>query len=145
MALQLTSLLDMFTIILVFLMQSFQAEDKDFVLHAGLQLPQSNAQNPFKTAVNLAITPTAIVIEGKEVYQLQKGAKIQETDKEAGQLESVSAAVKAAWGSKKKESDEEDIVVIQADKKVPYRTIHMVMRSAAHSGFFRFRLAIEKE
>ena len=54
-------------------------------------------------------------------------------------------AVKEAWGSKKKESDEEDIVVIQADKNIPYRTIHMVMRSAAHSGFYRFRLAIEKE
>lgn len=145
MALQLTSLLDMFTIILVFLMQSFQAEDKDFVLHAGLQLPQSNAQNPFKTAVNLAITPTAIVIEGKEVYHLQKGARIQEVDKEASNLEAVASAVKNAWGSKKKELDEEDIVVIQADKQVPYRTIHMVMRSAAHSGFFRFRLAIEKE
>ena len=33
--LPLTSLLDMFTIILVFLMVSFQAEDKDFVLHSG--------------------------------------------------------------------------------------------------------------
>lgn len=145
MALQLTSLLDMFTIILVFLMQSFQAEDKDFVLHSGLQLPQSNAQNPFKTAVNLAITNKAIIIEGKEVYQLQKGAKVQDADKEAGNLEAVADAVKNAWGIKKKESGEEDIVVIQADKQVPYRTIHMVMRSAAHSGFFRFRLAIEKE
>jgi biopolymer transport protein ExbD len=145
MSLQLTSLLDMFTIILVFLMVSFQAEDKDFVLHAGLQLPQSNAQNPFKTAVNLAITSTAVIIEGKEVYKLEKGARVREADKDAGKLEAVTAAVKKAWGNKKKEEGEEDIVVIQADKSIPYRTIHMVMRSAAHSGFYRFRLAIEKE
>jgi biopolymer transport protein ExbD len=145
MALQLTSLLDMFTIILVFLMVSFQAEDKDFVLNSGLQLPQSNAQNPFKTAVNLAITPSAVIIEGKEVYKLRKGAKVQEADKEAGKLDAVTAAVKQAWANKKKELGEEDIVVIQADKTIPYRTIHLVMRSAAHSGFFRFRLAIEKE
>ena len=145
MSLQLTSLLDMFTIILVFLMVSFQAEDKDFVLNAGLQLPQSNAQNPFKTAVNLAITPTAVVIEGKEVYKLENGAKVKEEDKESGNLEAVAAAVKTAWENKKKEEGEEDVVVIQAHKTVPYRTIHLVMRSAAHSGFYRFRLAIEKE
>ena len=63
MSLQLTSLLDMFTIILVFLMVSFQAEDKDFVLNSGLQLPQSNAKNPFKTAVNLAITKEAVFVQ----------------------------------------------------------------------------------
>ena len=66
--LMLTSLLDMFTIILVFLMVSFQAEDKDFVLHAGLELPQSSAKSPFKTGVNLAITA-----EGGILYPLGVG------------------------------------------------------------------------
>ena len=144
MALQLTSLLDMFTIILVFLMVSFQAEDKDFVLHAGISLPQSTAQNPFKTAVNMAITDKAVFVEGKEIYPLTAG-RVKETDVDEGKIAVVTQAVKAAWGLHKVSKEDEDIVVIQADKRIPYQTIHLVMRSAAHSGFYRFRLAIEKE
>ena len=144
MVLPLTSLLDMFTIILVFLMVSFQAEDKDFVLHAGISLPQSTAQNPFKTAVNMAITDKAVFIEGKEIYPLL-GGKVKEDDVDSGKIEVITQAVKRAWTTHKLEKSDEDIVVIQADKRIPYRTIHLVMRSAAHSGFYRFRLAIEKE
>ncbi len=143
--LQLTSLLDMFTIILVFLMVSFQAEDKDFVLHAGVKLPGSSAGNPFKTAVNMAITKEAVFIEGAKVYELAKGGNVKEEDFEAGRIETIEQAVRQAWELQKKEEGEEDIVVIQADKHLPYKTIHLVMRSAARSGFYRFRLAIEKE
>ena len=65
MSLQLTSLLDMFTIILVFLMVSFQAEDKDFVLHPDVKLPASDAKSPFKTGVNLAITSRAVIMASR--------------------------------------------------------------------------------
>jgi len=144
-SLQLTSLLDMFTIILVFLMVSFQSEDKDFVLNADLELPKSSAKNPFKPAVNMAITPEAVFVEGKKVFTLEKGGEVDNEVFESGKIESIARGVADAWQATKKEEGEENIVVIQADKHLPYRTIHIVMRSAAHSGFYRFRLAIEKE
>lgn len=145
MSLQLTSLLDMFTIILVFLMVSFQAEDMDFVLHAGLKLPVSTVKNPFKTGVNMAVTKGQVLVEGKPVYRLLKGGNVKDSDFEAGQIQSVVRAVNGAWKLHKREKDEEDIVVIQADQELPYRTLHLLMRSAAHAGVFRFRLVVEKE
>lgn len=145
MGLQLTSLLDMFTIILVFLMVSFQSEDKDFVLNADVKLPESSAQNPFKTAVNLAITRQAVIVEGTKIYDLVGGGKVNDSDIIDNVIDRVTQGVKQAWERKKKEAGEEDIVVIQADKRIPYKTIHLVMRSAAHAGFYRFRLAIVKE
>lgn len=144
-ALQLTSLLDMFTIILVFLMVSFQAEDQDFVLHSGVSLPASTAKSPFKPGVNVAITLDAVYVEGKVAHKLQKGGNITNEDYEAGRVEDVVAATKVAWNNVKKDEGDENIVLIQADKKLPYRTLNLVMRSAAHAGFFRFRLAVEKE
>ena len=145
MSLQLTSLLDMFTIILVFLMVSFEAEDRDFVLHSGVELPASSASSPFKTAVNMAITKDAVYIEGRKIFKLEKGGDVKDADFEKGQIDIIVNAVTEAWKLHKIEEDEEDIVVIQADRHLPYRTIHLVMKSAAQSGFFRFRLAIEKE
>ena len=143
--LQLTSLLDMFTIILVFLMVSFQAEDKEFVLHSGVKLPMSSAKSPFKTGVNMAITKDAVLIEGKPVHKLERGGKVTKKDFKAGKIEAVTKAIEKAWKLHKREEGEEDIVVIQADKKLPYKTIHLVLRSAAYAGVYRFRLVVEKE
>ncbi len=142
--LQLTSLLDMFTIILVFLMVSFQAADKDFVLKSGLDLPVSAAKSPFKTAVNIAITLDGVYVDGVKVHPLDEG-DVSDEDFESGKVESIKVAVEQAWDRSAKEDWEENVVVIQADKGLPYRTIHLVMRSAAHAGFFRYRLVIEKE
>ena len=104
MSLQVTSLLDMFTIILVFLMVSFQAEDKDFVLNAEVKLPESTAKNPFKTAVNLAITRKAVLVEGKKIYDLVEGGKIIDSDVEDNKIDQITMGVKSAWDHKKKET-----------------------------------------
>jgi len=143
--LQLTSLLDMFTIILVFLMVSFQSSDEDFVLHAGLMLPASSAKSPFKPGVNMAVTHDAVFVDGKKIYPLLKGGKVTDEAFEAGKIEQIVEAVTTTWQKQKKEKDAEQIVLIQADKGLSYRTIHLVMKSAAHAGFYRFRLAVEKE
>ena len=143
--LQLTSLLDMFTIILVFLMVSFQAEDRDFVLHPGLELPVSSAKSPFKAGVNLAIDGSDVLVEGEKVHRLKEDGDVADADFEAGRIESITEAVDRAWTRIKRAEGDEDIVVIQADRALPYRTLHVVMRSAAFAGAYRFRLVVEKE
>jgi biopolymer transport protein ExbD len=145
MSLQLTSLLDMFTIILVFLMVSFQSADEDFVLHSGLALPGSTAKSPFKTGVNLAITLEDILVEGARVVSLEAGGKVSDEYHERGKIDPLVAAVENALKNLKREAGEENVVVIQADEKLPYKTIHLAMRSAAHAGAYRFRLVVEKE
>ncbi|MCA9513974.1 MAG: hypothetical protein KC635_03445, partial [Myxococcales bacterium] len=55
-ALMLTPLLDMFTIILIFLIMSFDTEDYGFKLNEQLEPPQSTAESIFKRGVDVAIT-----------------------------------------------------------------------------------------
>ncbi len=62
-----------------------------------------------------------------------------------GKIDPLVAAVENALKNLKREEGEENVVVIQADEKLPYKTIHIVMRSAAHAGAYRFRLVVEKE
>jgi hypothetical protein len=35
-------------------------------------------------------------------------------------------------------------VVLQADRELNYRTLYLILRSAAQAGFFKYRLAIIK-
>lgn len=142
-ALQLTSLLDMFTIILVFLLQSFQADDEDFTMNADVSLPASSARSPFKGAVNIAVTKEAVLVEGVPLLKLEQGVAPKE-DLERGKVDGVTEAVRAAWEAKPREV-EEMVATIQADQALPYDTIDLVMRSAGHAGCFRFRLVVEKQ
>jgi len=140
--LQLTSLLDMFTIILVFLLQSFQAEDENFTMHAGVELPVSDSRNPFTRAVNIAVDATGVFVEGQRVMALGDGLATDE-QMAADKLEDLVQAVTAAADAQSLEG-EDRVATIQADQTIPYDTIDMVMRNAAHAGCFRFRLVVEK-
>ncbi len=141
MTLQLTSLLDMFTIILVFLLQSFQAEDEELVLHAGLELPSSDARFPLAKGVHVAIAPDGVFIEGDQVVELSDGEVLRSVPGELEMAE-VVAAISAVLET---EEISGDIATIQADRAVPYDTVDRVMRSAARAGCGRFRIVIGKE
>lgn len=142
MNLQLTSLLDMFTIILVFLLESFQAQDESFTLQAGLDLPESTARNAFKKAVNIAVSPEAVFVEGESVYTLTAG-NAGADDLDAPRVDSITDAVAQAW-QREAEDGDEAVATIQADESLPYETLDLVLRSAADAGCARFRLVIEK-
>ena len=43
------------------------------------------------------------------------------------------------------EEDERGIILIQADKRLNYKTLYLVMKSAAKAGFFKYRLVIMKK
>ncbi len=150
--LMLTSLLDMFTIILIFLIVSFEAEDYEFKLDPGLKLPESSANSVLKPAINLAITPDSLKIENEEIIKLDRG-KFREQYYTKGEIpEVVEHLRKAHEDVLAREAagllaDDEDaaIVLIQADKSLDYKTLYLVMRSASVAGFDKYRLAIMKK
>ncbi|MEO1270321.1 MAG: biopolymer transporter ExbD [Myxococcota bacterium] len=146
--LMLTSLLDMFTIILIFLIVSFEAEDYGFKLNPDLKLPSSQARSIFKPAVNMAVTPNAIMIEQTKIASLTDG-RATEAEYNAGEIEPVVTDLKKRFEqlSNQESEDGEDpaLILIQADKELDYKTLYLVMRSASVAGFVRYRLAIMKK
>jgi biopolymer transport protein ExbD len=147
--LMLTSLLDMFTIILIFLIVSFEAEDFEFQLEDGLALPQSQARSVFKPAVNVAILKTGILVDQQPVLDLANG-ELGAAHHDAQEIAPLVAALttmreriereEAATG----QPADERIIMLQADKALPYRTVYLVMRSARIAGFEKYRLAVMK-
>lgn len=143
--LMLTSLLDMFTIILIFLIVSFEAEDQDFRLDPNLKLPDSSARSVFKPAVNVVLNPQQLSVEEKPITTLFDGRFLDEIYNE-GHLEALVDELKIHYEEIDTSLPEEDqgIVMIQADRELDYQTLYLVMRSASLAGFSRYRLAIMK-
>lgn len=158
--LMVTPLLDMFTIILIFLIVSFEAENYDFRTNADLQLPESKARTKLRPGVNVQLARTGVFVGDKLVFPLKNGrfTEEQRTQAEAKELVQVlEVERKARFGDQpqaeqvtESESDQEfegtePIIVLQADKGISYQDLYVVLRSAAAAGFFKYRLAAMKE
>lgn len=145
--LMLTSLLDMFTIILIFLIVSFEAEDHEFQLDESIELPESTSRSVFKPAINVAITDEQILVEEDLVVEFD-GRPAQEFYEE-GQIPTLVTRLEADFAdfrnNKGKDPDEEAIILVQADKDLEYKTLYLVLRSASVAGFTKYRMATMKK
>jgi|GEM_PF-1817480 len=159
--LMLTPLLDMFTIILIFLIVSFNAEDYDFKLDEKVKLPESSARSQFKPSINVSISPEGVSIEQEPVLKLEKG-RAQDSYYLAGEAPEVVKLLSKYFedlqddpptgegGDEGGDPDEpppenaadEVVLTIQADVTLEYDTLYLILRSAAKAGFFKYRLAV---
>ncbi len=142
--LMLTSLLDMFTIILIFLIVSFEAEDQDFQLDPDVTLPDSAARSVFTPAVSVTVNPQRLIVEGEPLMELEDGRFSADVYSE-GEIETLVTRLEEIFSSGNYgRGGEEAVVMIQADKDMDYQTLYLVMRSSSMAGFSRYRLAIMK-
>ena len=148
--LMLTSLLDMFTIILIFLIVSFEAEDQEFELNPDVDLPESSSRSIFKPAVNLTVTEESVIISKKEVIGVDD-IQSEPTYVEQGQIpplvDTLGEEYEDFLAKKRQEGEDnpEAIMVVQADQSLSYDTLYLILRSASVAGFSKYRLATMKE
>lgn len=172
--LQLTSMLDVLVIILVFLLKSYATSTNSFSAVSGLQLPISASREVTPDSLQVVITRDAITFENERVLEFQKSAQSVEDAPDGALAPSIrpsdldeggmlvmplyDALIKAKeqaelLRSKSQARDAEGrplpfegILAIQADKRVPYTLLRKVMYTAAAAGYQTFRfLAIRKQ
>jgi biopolymer transport protein ExbD len=170
--LQLTSLLDVLVIILVFLLKSYQASTNTFSSLQGMQVPFSKSPETPPQSLHLIITPEALTFENERIMDFLTRAdsvgqtedvkyefKKEDTDEggrriiplfnvltKAKEQSELLRAKSQARDEKGNPLPFEGILAIQADKRINYDTIRRVMYTAAAADFRIFRfLAIKKE
>jgi len=150
MALQITSMADIFTILLVFLLKSYATSAVNIAPTSGMQLPSAQAGEATVEALKVEISQSAVQVEGKPVASL-KDFKFEGTDIQGnGTSKSVSSALERERQRQiliaKNNSDvkvDAKIMVI-ADQRTPYSTVKSVLASAALNGYTDFKLAVVK-
>lgn len=141
--LNITSMTDMFTILLVFLLQSFAAGEVAIEQVQGIRLPTSNTEKNPVDGVNVSITQQELRL-GQKIL-----AQVKNNDIEAAAIESGdSNFIKPLFDELKKINDEMEKkkdhrigrVLFQADQELPYATIRKVMYTASMAGFPNVKL-----
>jgi biopolymer transport protein ExbD len=150
MALQITSLADIFVIILVFLLKSYATSAINLSPSQGMLLPEAQASEVSVEALKVEISANAIQVEGQPVTQLTD-FHLASGDLQANG--SSSALSKALARERQRQlliaKANSDVkvdakILVVADQKAPYATVKSVLASAALNGYTDFKLAVVK-
>ena len=171
MELQLTSMMDMLVIILVFLLKSYVGASNTFTTVPGIQIPISAAADMPPESLQVIVTPEGVTFENNRILDFVQSAssagsadakyqfKTEDLDEGGRRIVSLyQELVKAREKSellrlKSAARDEkgqplpfEGVLAIQADKRVNYETVRRIMYTAAAAGYRVFRfLALKKD
>ncbi len=147
--LQLTAMVDMFTILIVFLLKSFSTSSVTINPHNGLKLPQSSAYVEPIEALKLVVAMDGIYVDDIKIVEVAEG-KILANQLDANDQDFIRTLYKEldkqAIKSKKIATKNEDMefdgkIVMQADARLDYSELKKVMYTASLAGFADMKLA----
>lgn len=160
--LNINSMMDMMTIILVFLLKSYSASDVSVAPSDNLTLPFSTAQKAPEVAVNLVLEQQQIIVDGQPVIQLTKkmdeesGKELVAIPEDAIQGQNISdlydVLYEKAEQAKKlgERTDNPDLafkgrILLQVDKEMPFAVLRSVMYTAGQAQFGEFKFVVYKQ
>lgn len=141
--LNITSMTDMFTIMLVFLLQSYSTSQVDINPEQGLRLPASNSTaNPVE-AVKLSLSPTGLKIGDHKIADLTN-TEFNKQDLDAHDQNFIRPLFDELEKMTKESPDKDYIkagrILLQADQELPYAVIRKVMYTASMAGYPQLKL-----
>lgn len=142
--LQLTSLIDIFTVLLLFLLKSLVVGGAVVSPFPGVTLPPSSSMASFKEAPVVVVTKSQIVVDGEAVCPT--GEVTASIELRVPPLEAALAAVRqktdALAGRAGSSRKFEGKLILQADETIPFHVLQKVMYTSQTVGFYDITLAV---
>jgi biopolymer transport protein TolR len=138
-----TSMMDILTVLLLFLLKSFVVEAEVITPAAGVELPESiSRQTPTETVV-IAITDGRVTV-GDQVVATVEAANdstllIPALAKHLDHLRKQSEALASRRGEKEPFAGK---ITIQGDRDMPFQLLQRVMYTCNQSGYDNISLAV---
>jgi len=147
-SLNITSMMDMFTIILVFLLKSFSAEGSLLTNADNLVLPNSaSKKKPSEVSLQLTVDQEYVVLDNQRVVPTEDVRNIP-------QEEANPVITKLAEKLEKCYKDEEDMVktgalnqvqgkiIVQVDKNIDFDVLFKIMHTCGGAGYNNMNFAV---
>jgi len=143
---QITSLVDMMTVLLVFLLKSFSAEGDIVTPSSGLSLPYSTAQKRPEVAFKISVTQEYLLVEGSPIVKISDMMKSDEliVPELSSLLENHRKTTEMIARNSTSVKFKGD-VLIEADKKIQFKMLQRVMYTCGQAGFSNFSLLVLKK
>jgi len=131
--LNITSMMDMFTIILIFLLKSYSVNTVNITPQENLRLPSSTSETRPSEGLGIAVLKDRILLglsrDGKTIPVLSVALKKE--------------LKKARFIAKNNKNYEfKGTIIVQADKSIPFKTLKKIMYTTGVAGYTDFRFAV---
>ncbi len=141
--LNLTSMIDMFTILVVFLLMSYSAEGALITVSDALTLPKAHSEQGIQLKLEILVNNQVIVVDGDPVVSVDSG--ILST---GGSIPALVTRLRDhmeyARTVRGTITEEEMKINIQGDQGIPAILLQRVMASCSEAGFLSQNLAVIK-
>ena len=136
----LTSLMDVFTILVFFLLVN-SANPEVLDTPKQLTLPTSSVEEKPRETVVIFVSPTEVTVQGEAVVRVEDILASDTTNIEPirAQLERIGRSVIGT--STRAVADSQEVTIL-ADKAVPFQVVKRVMSTCTGQGYGRISLAV---
>lgn len=148
--LNLTSMMDMFTIILVFLLKTYSTEGQLITPSEFLTLPYSSIESKPEVALDIVVSKQVILVNREKIAAMDDVAANNPAVMENGVIKPLREKLRFFSSQAKKMEVDYGVkfsgkVVIQGDKELPYAELVKVMRTCGVSDYPNMRLLVYRE
>ena len=139
-ALNLTALMDIFTILVFFLM--LNQNDSEVLNNDAIQLPKSIAANQLKDTVRILVTKDDVLVQGRSVVKVAAIASMEDEV-----IPSLKKELDYLARSPLPEALKEEgrLITIMGDKDTPYSVLKRIMDTCAKAEFNNISLAVNQK
>ena len=148
--LNITAMMDMMSILLVFMLKQFAVQQAGMTAGDNLQLPKSTSVLKPLPSVNVTVSLNSIIIEGDGVASVRNGAVdpsskrdgangyyitpvVETLQKHANRLKKLQAMGATPF---------DHTILMLVDKSIPYRLVTEVLYSAGQAEFSNYRMVV---
>ncbi len=145
--LQLTSMMDMFTILLIFLLVSFSKDVVTMKIDGRIQLPKSAASADYLDSIRLVVSENTVWLGSQAVARVQAG-QVVGLDPENLQESVLYKRLKECKTAISRSQDpavDKDLVLFLCDKRLSFKTINSIIKTAGMAGFPNFQFGVLKQ
>jgi biopolymer transport protein ExbD len=144
--LMLTSMIDVFAVLVIFLLQNFSATGEILYMQKDIKLPSARRPAEIERVPIVTLSSEKITLEG----ELVGPSFVGNIDKLTAENWEISALTNKLNIMRKIHYDDKGIkfpgkINIQADKDLPFILIKRVMFTCAQAGYFNINFAVIKE
>ena len=144
-----TSMMDMFTIILLFLLKSFSADGSILTNSDDLVLPNSIAsKKPAEINLQLAVNQTVIMVDNEPVDSTYIVREMDQQKFDVDTLSLLDMVLKKHMRAEEEMvkagmlNEIEGNIVVQVDKNINFDILYKIMRLCGRNGYVNMKFAV---
>lgn len=142
--LKLTSMMDILTVLLLFLLKSFVVEGEAMTPVPGVDLPESTSESSPRSSIVVAIFDDAVMIDGEVVASISRATHSGDLLIEplADHLDAAREKTIEIARRRGNEDEFDGKVTIQGDREIDFAILQRVMYTCTYSGYENISLAV---